>query len=577
MEVHAAIDFLPELFNTVPGACLKHTDPDRFREDVGMLDEVGSPRPVDILRVQLLKRLGDTAYELPLPPGWTEHVDFRGFVYFGHALREETSWDHPLRTVFKDTAVFARGLINVGLGVMEAASAIKTHLAAIQALVAEQLEDWSGPYLDDSTGEDFYYNSNTGASVWENPMEALQYELHARYVLLIEFLEALHSEQESGLNEEEDFEPPPLNSPSLPSVNTWSPTSSPYSRRSSQTRRRIASSSGPQASKDAPPEVTVTPASSWALGGNSLGVTRVKSSASAVSYADSLTLLTSTLSPAVQPHALDIASSLAASATPRRKSSEKQIIRGVIKPPKSFVAAVAGGVTGSQPLPPPLQQPPMSREGQRQEGRRSSDEGSGAKRAIRTAFRAPELPDANGGDTRQPTAARRLELSILDITPPETPAPQDNAGKCIPTSLPGSIDDHPGPTRVEAVKPMLPKPALPNLLDSPISFSPRSEIVKLPESPAEVSTAPTTAEESKPTTGNTSSRIAAPGDGNEKPLLDFPEKASKKEPPKSNSRHKLVGEAAYKVAASSQGGQTVAAPKEKFTLTSLPSSMCVLS
>ena len=43
------------------------------------------------------------AYGLPYPPHWSEELDqASGALYFYHALRDESSWQHPLTETFRE-------------------------------------------------------------------------------------------------------------------------------------------------------------------------------------------------------------------------------------------------------------------------------------------------------------------------------------------------------------------------------------------------------------------------------------------------------------------------------------------
>mmetsp|Transcript_69291 Transcript_69291/g.129404 ORF Transcript_69291/g.129404 Transcript_69291/m.129404 type:complete len:497 (+) Transcript_69291:129-1619(+) len=398
--------FAAGMNDMVPGPCLRHTDPERFLEDMNLLENAGvHARPVDRLRSQLLRALGESAYNLPLPPGWSEHTQ-NSYVYFGHVLKDEASWQHPLQTVFQETADFVRGLINVGLEVAQAADAIKTHLADVQAAAADELEAWSGPYLDERSGEDFFYNAITAESVWESPAETLQYELYARYTLLIEFLNALHEHHEEGIDAV-DLSPARVRASSGSTDGRFS--ASPDGRFSS------GSPDTSPARRRGGREDAMEPTSSFTL-----GVTRMKSTASAVSLADSLSLLTSSLSPAVQPFAVGIANGLTAVGRVRTSGSSA---KGLIKPPAP--PGTSAGPKANKAGPPPLPQPPLSREARRS----SRDLDEQCQLGLQPARTPPAPPQKAEGDAslglsgKQPTAARRLELSIMDMdaTPPQSP------------------------------------------------------------------------------------------------------------------------------------------------------------
>jgi len=210
---------LQELVDIVPGPPLRRTDRRRFLRAVGFVAgasaidvSIGAgngsllgPRAVGqaffdegCKKAQILRCIGDAAYDMPLPPRWSEQVDVRGFVYFAHASRTEATWEHPLLAAFRETLAVAGSIIDNDKPLDQAAAAVEAHLRSVQQRAAEHLADWTGPHCPDggNSEEEFFHNLATGESSWENPLEAWQYELHVRYWLLVQLLQCLHGRQE---------------------------------------------------------------------------------------------------------------------------------------------------------------------------------------------------------------------------------------------------------------------------------------------------------------------------------------------------------------------------------------------
>lgn len=211
---------LQELVDVVPGAPLRRSDRARFLRAVGVGGQTPVPAGVpsrpssaasgiaasrsalsggvgEFSKAHILRSIGDAAYEMPLPPRWTEQVDVRGYVYFAHALRSEATWEHPLLHAFRETVEFSSDLMDSPLTLQETAAAVESHLQGVQHRAAEQLQEWSGPHRAAGGADEFFHNEVTGESSWVSPLEVWQYELHARYWLLVQLLQRLHGDREA--------------------------------------------------------------------------------------------------------------------------------------------------------------------------------------------------------------------------------------------------------------------------------------------------------------------------------------------------------------------------------------------
>mmetsp|Transcript_4401 Transcript_4401/g.10212 ORF Transcript_4401/g.10212 Transcript_4401/m.10212 type:complete len:311 (+) Transcript_4401:38-970(+) len=128
------------------------------------------------------------AAAFPYPPHWSEEIDAAsGALYFYHQLRDESSWQHPLTETFQEVLQLVSAFAAEHLQLDQLASRIESALTDIQARAAAELQQWVGP-LGDAGCEQYYYNSATGESTWEDPCERWRYDVHVRYDLLVGFL-----------------------------------------------------------------------------------------------------------------------------------------------------------------------------------------------------------------------------------------------------------------------------------------------------------------------------------------------------------------------------------------------------
>ncbi|CAE7943369.1 unnamed protein product, partial [Symbiodinium necroappetens] len=125
------------------------------------------------------------AAAFPYPPHWSEEIDAAsGALYFYHQLRDESSWQHPLTETIQEVLQQVSSFVADQLELDQVACRIEAILTEIQARAAAELQQWVGP-LGEPGCEQYYYNSVTGCSVWEDPCERWRYDVHVRYDLLV--------------------------------------------------------------------------------------------------------------------------------------------------------------------------------------------------------------------------------------------------------------------------------------------------------------------------------------------------------------------------------------------------------
>jgi len=181
-----------ELLDIVPGAPLRRSNRNRFIQALALRASN------DTTKSWVCRVIGSAAYDMPLPPRWSEQVDNRGYIYFAHVLRSEATWDHPLLDAFRQTLDFALSAGDAKMSLADAVEAVKSHLLKVQSRAASELQVWRGPFRESRFSNEYFYNVFTEASTWESPVERWQYELHARYWLLVQLLQQVHMAQEQA-------------------------------------------------------------------------------------------------------------------------------------------------------------------------------------------------------------------------------------------------------------------------------------------------------------------------------------------------------------------------------------------
>ena len=95
-------------------------------------------------------RIAEEALCCPLPPGWTEHTDAEGNVYFHHAVDNVSTYEHPMDSEYKALAARAKAdKSEAAIGALrEEILEMKklSHVPGVTATIAEQPEpEMPGP------------------------------------------------------------------------------------------------------------------------------------------------------------------------------------------------------------------------------------------------------------------------------------------------------------------------------------------------------------------------------------------------------------------------------------------------
>lgn len=154
-----------------------------LREDADLV-EYGQSLGIDMVRDTDLHWVVEQAFNAPLPTGWTEHIDDEGRVYFFQEATNQSTWEHPMDSVYRELL----GLIRKQREQEPQASQdrrgayVHDHLKEVHQRALRALESWSGPYSS-SEGE-YYYNEELKMSWWECPVAVWEQELSTRHEVL---------------------------------------------------------------------------------------------------------------------------------------------------------------------------------------------------------------------------------------------------------------------------------------------------------------------------------------------------------------------------------------------------------
>lgn len=139
---------------------------------------------VDLETEPELRWVVQEAFNAPLPAAWSEHTDDAERVYFFHEVTSQSTWEHPMDSVYRDLLGFVKQVTSEAhpLAEGERLNLIQEHLRQVHERALDQLEGWSGPYASDS-GE-YYYNESLKVSTWESPLAEKEVELSIRHAVL---------------------------------------------------------------------------------------------------------------------------------------------------------------------------------------------------------------------------------------------------------------------------------------------------------------------------------------------------------------------------------------------------------
>lgn len=156
------------------------------------LQEYAKSLGVDVKKDVDLEWIVQEAFAANLPPSWTEHMDEEGRIYFFNQVTQESSWLHPMDTVFKEVIQLIKALRHecgaeplaggADASAARIAEAVQEHLESVHRRALKHIDGWSGPYA--SEAGQYYYSAVSGVSSWESPIDEWQNQLALRQRIL---------------------------------------------------------------------------------------------------------------------------------------------------------------------------------------------------------------------------------------------------------------------------------------------------------------------------------------------------------------------------------------------------------
>jgi len=155
-----------------------------LREDAD-LQEYGQSLGVDLAQNEDLLWVVQEAFQgPPFQVGCAECTDDVGRVYFFQEISGQSSWEHPMDSVYRELLGLVRQLREgePGASKDQRAAFVHDHLKQVHQRALRALEAWSGPYT--SAEGEYYYNETHKASTWECPVSSWEQELATRHAVL---------------------------------------------------------------------------------------------------------------------------------------------------------------------------------------------------------------------------------------------------------------------------------------------------------------------------------------------------------------------------------------------------------
>lgn len=106
--------------------------------------------------------IAEEAFQAQLPPGWSEHLDDDGCMFYYNQTSGDSSWTHPMDDIFRQIVVYQRTVLDAG-GFWQ----VDDELAEVDEAVSRGLSEWKELYDEDM--ERFYYNKESKESRLDDP------------------------------------------------------------------------------------------------------------------------------------------------------------------------------------------------------------------------------------------------------------------------------------------------------------------------------------------------------------------------------------------------------------------------
>jgi len=114
--------------------------------------------------------LAEVGFQSPLPPRWTSHADGEtGLVYYVDHDRQASSWENPLLP-------YLRRIVEIGRAYLQRRSEdfFEEQKGILWLQHKHDLDCWHGPFADPE-GRQYFVNSATDVSSWQDPRIEAQY------------------------------------------------------------------------------------------------------------------------------------------------------------------------------------------------------------------------------------------------------------------------------------------------------------------------------------------------------------------------------------------------------------------
>jgi len=124
------------------------------------------------------------AFNATLPANYAEYTNEEGRVYYFNEVSGQSSWEHPLDQVYRETLELVKRVKTEAPRAPEEQreAIVRDHLQQIHKRALIGLEGWSGPYASEQ-GE-YYHNATLQVSSWESPTNEWENELELRHGVL---------------------------------------------------------------------------------------------------------------------------------------------------------------------------------------------------------------------------------------------------------------------------------------------------------------------------------------------------------------------------------------------------------
>jgi len=139
---------------------------------------------IDPLKEEDMRWIAEEAFNAPLPPGWSEHQDERGRLYFHNRATGKSEWRHPMFGVFKEVVTYQRQVV-----VDDGFWNVEDEIASREEAIRRDLADWTELYNERT--EKFFHNRVTDESSFNDPRVEKYHEHHVRIKMIVKLRERL--------------------------------------------------------------------------------------------------------------------------------------------------------------------------------------------------------------------------------------------------------------------------------------------------------------------------------------------------------------------------------------------------